>query len=618
MSRIKRRWSIKGEVGHSDDGLSRALSEALSIAPLTARLLINRGIDDAGKGASYLTPSLLDLHDPFLMDGMDEASLRIAEAIEGGEKIAVYGDYDVDGTTSAALLSLFFTDLGADFTAYIPDRKKEGYGLNKGAVKSLSEGGVKLIITVDCGVSNREEVEYASSLGMECIITDHHEVPENPPRAYAILNPKKPGCAYPFKGLCGVGIAFKLITALRSTLRGVDFFQGPEPNLKRYLDLVAIGTVADMVPLQGENRVFVHHGLRVLEGTDKVGLRALLEVSGIDLSAIGVSGEGGGTSNGASTKIETHHLGFKVAPRINAAGRLSRADSALKLLTSTDEGEAKGLARSLDEENIKRREIEARILEEALAMAEEEVGPPGNLKGGRRAIVLSSEGWHGGVIGIVASRLVEAYHLPVAVITFDGGDGTTGKGSLRGIRGVSLVDALTSCSDHLVQFGGHTKAAGLTVTKGSYPAFKEAFISYMDANLSDDDLIPEVECDCAVELDTIDDATVTELERLAPFGIANREPLLYTGKATIGNLKGVGAGGNHLKCTIFSGGEGKAKGGGSSHLNGIGFGLAGELLPSTASTISNCDVAFTPYIDNWQGRRGVKVKVKGIEIRGRG
>ncbi len=563
---MKKRW----KVFPADSGLQQVLGRELNIMPLTAQLLINRGLVDSGKAFSFLKPDLKDLHDPFLLKDMDKAVDRIVSAMDKREKIAVYGDYDVDGTTSTAMLHLFFGELGVETTCYIPDRISEGYGLNAEALKKLRNDGVKLIITVDCGSSNRDEVRFANSIGLDIIVSDHHELPEDPPEAAALLNPKQNGCAFPFKGLAGVGVAFNLIMALRVRLRKTGWFKGAEPNLRKYLDLVSIGTVADMVPLVDENRVLVSHGIRELERTARPGLKALKDVAGLKAGRVGADA-----------------IAFQLAPRINAAGRLTRASTALKLLITDDLREASMLAETLNRENALRQRLEAETLEEALSM----IGRGACDKG----IVLFSEGWHPGVIGIVASRLVERFSRPAVMIAIEG---EVGKGSARGIKSFDMLEGLKACSTLLERYGGHKGAAGLTIAKEKIVRFRDEFIGYLNSTLTEEDLIPEIICDAEVSLDHIDHRFIREMQSLSPFGASNREPLLCAMDTHIIQTEVVGA--RHLRFRVSQNGCARS---------GIGFGLA-RLHPIKGERFA---VAFSPYLDEWQGGRNLKLRIKDVQ-----
>jgi single-stranded-DNA-specific exonuclease len=554
--------------------LAEEFVRVLDVLPLTAQLLINRGLVDCDKAFSYLSPSLGDLHDPYLLKGMTPAIERLAAAIAGGELIALYGDYDVDGTTSVALMYLFFAEIGVKTLKYIPGRVTEGYGLNTGAIKSLADLGARVIITADCGSTDHGPVRYASELGVDVIVTDHHELPDGPPPAAAVINPKQEGCAFPFKGLAGVGVAFNLVMALRSRLREDGFFTGgvAEPNLKDYLDLVSIGTVSDMAPLVDENRIFVSLGLKVLANTAKPGLRALKEAAGIKPGP-----------------VAAYNIGFGIGPRINAAGRVGEATTALELLVTDDYAKAVGIAAELEKKNTARRRIEKDILDEAVKMIE------GGSFAGDMGFVLASEQWHPGVIGIVASRLVERYGKPVVMIALDA---EVGKGSARSIRSFNMVEGLKACEEQLVRFGGHKAAAGLTVERSNLEAFRTRFIEHLNATLTEADLVPILELDAAVTLAEIDLKFVSELASLSPFGVANREPLLCINGANIVETKVVKN--KHLRFKLKQNGKTRSA---------IGFGMAG-LHPMGGDGFA---VAFTPYLDDWGSRSSAGIKVKDVQ-----
>ncbi len=556
---MKKRWKITP----LDKALQDKLVKDLEILPLTARILINRGLGDIERASAFLRPGLEDLHDPFLFKDMDKAVRRVEQALAKGEGIAVWGDYDVDGTSSAALIYLFFKSIGHEILTYIPERKSEGYGLNIEGLKGLGAKGVKVVITVDCGTSNHEEIIAAAELGIDIIVTDHHEPTSRALPAYAFINPRQDGCAFPFKSLAGVGVAFNFIMALRSRLRESGLIAGKGPNLKRFFDLVAIGTVSDMVPLIDENRIFVRYGLIELGETKKPGLIALKNVSGLRPGT-----------------LETHHIGFKLAPRINAAGRIARADRALRMLITENTAEAEAIAQAIDEANTSRREMESHILDEALLMAE------GILKadtGERRAMVLASENWHEGVIGIVASRLTESLGLPVVMIALDG---EMGRGSARGVKAFNILEGIKHSSASLIRYGGHRAAAGFSLSRDKVGTFTEQFLSYAGETLTAEDLVPEVELDAAVSLKEMSLQAIAEIERLAPFGMANREPLLCLRGTTVMDTKVVG--GRHLSFRLTEDG---------ARARGIGFGMAGMQGLGGAGF----SLAFSPYRDTWGG-----------------
>ena len=564
---MKKKWTVKS----SNKELQTSFVKELNILPITAKLLINRGLVDIGEAFSFLSPNINEIHDPFLMKDMDKAVERVLSAIANGEKIAVFGDYDVDGTTATALLKLFFTELGVEVESYIPERLTEGYGLSTSPVDTLAGKGVTLIITTDCGVSNFDEITYASTVGVDVIITDHHVVPDNAPPAFAIINPRQKGCEFPFKGLAGVGVAFNFAMGIRKGLREAGHFASEKdvPNLKRYLDLVCIGTVADMVPLVEENRLLVKYGIEVLKNTDRPGLKALKSVAGV---------------RGDSLDAET--ISFQLAPRINAAGRVSRADIALELLTTVDPGRARELARELDSINCSRQEMEREIYSEAEALLKKEEG--------KKGFVLSSENWHPGVIGIAASKLVNQYNRPTVMIALDG---DIGRGSARGIKNFDLLEGIKSCAHLLERYGGHKAAAGFTIKKENIEAFKSAFLAFVETSLTDDDLIAEVELDAVVNLDEVDARFIREIEKLSPFGISNREPLFCAEDTHIVNTQIVGQ--KHLRLKV------KHKG---APIKAIAFGMSG-LHPMKGAGF---DLVFRPYMDDWQGRRSLALRIKDV------
>ena len=438
-----KRWILREQ----NVELAEKLATALNVRPVIAQVLVNRGITTVEAGRLFFSCDLAETPDPFLMLGMEQAVQRVQKALATGETIVVYGDYDADGQTATALLVRVLRELALDpdrIIYYLPDRFDEGYGLNKDAIASLSEQAT-LLISVDCGISSVEEVEYANSLGLDVIVTDHHEPGEVLPCAVAILNPKQSGCSYPFKGLAGVGVALKLIQGL-----GV-----PEARWKECLDLVALGTVADLVPLQGENRILVKHGLVQMADTKHVGLRALLQVSNVG-------------------EPSASDLGFRLGPRLNASGRVGDPTRGVRLLLTENPSEAKELATELNQENATRQQLELEVLEQAVHLIEKY-----DLNT-RSALVVWGEGWHQGVVGIVASRLVEKYYLPTVVVSVSD-DGATA--SARSIAGLDLYQTLVECSHLLTRFGGHAMAAGLSLPVENLPAFQRLFEELCAARL---------------------------------------------------------------------------------------------------------------------------------------
>ncbi|HET8722716.1 MAG TPA: single-stranded-DNA-specific exonuclease RecJ [Anaeromyxobacteraceae bacterium] len=567
MTAATRRW-VEGK-GAGEAAVAR-LADALGVHPLAARVLAARGLEDPGAAGRFLAPRLEDLPDPFTMKGMEGAVARIVAAVEGGERIACYGDYDVDGVTSTVLLSEFLRACGADVVTYVPHRLVEGYGLNDGAVERLAAGGVRLIVTLDCGITSVSEVAGAAGRGVDVVVVDHHTVPVELPAARAILNPHQPGCGYPSRDLAAVGVTFNLVLALRRRLRERGRFgpDRPEPNLLRSLDLVALGTVADVVPLVEVNRLLVLHGLVELGRARRPGVRSLLRVAGVSPGA-----------------VTAGQVGFRLAPRVNAAGRLDDAGRGVRLLSTADAAAADALAEELDRENRARQEIEARMLAEALADAGERVAA------GARGLVLSRPGWHPGVVGIVASRVAERFHRPAVLVGVADG---VGKGSGRSIPAFHLHEALSACAGHLERFGGHRHAAGVTLDPGAIPAFREAFERHAAAVLTADDLVPVTRIEAWVEPAALDERAAIDLEKLAPFGAGNPEPVFGL-RARPSRARQVGAGGAHLKLVL-------------ADRDAIAFQM-GDRLPLCGGAV---EAAVSLGFDDWDGMRRVQLRVRDL------
>lgn len=514
-------WTWPGPV---DERKARELARAIGVPAPIARLLVRRGFETVDDARSFLEPSLDQLHDPFRMRDMDRAVDRIERAISSGERIAVYGDYDVDGITATALLVRYLRWRGASVEYYIPHRIEEGYGLSIAGMNSLRERGAELVITCDCGVTAVDEIDAATSIGMDVIVTDHHEPGEKLPSATALLDPKRSDGDYPDPTLAAVGVAFKLCEALeRAAGRGRETVLGA-------LDLVALGTIADLVPVVGENRALIRYGLDRMGRTRNVGLRALLEQTDL-----------------AGERPSAWQVGFVLAPRINAIGRMDAAERGVALLLTDDPGEAERIADRFEEINSDRRAADRQLLEEALEMVERTCRPERD-----RAIVLAGERWHPGVIGIVASRVVERFHRPTILISL-GPDGR-GRGSARSVSGFHLLEALTACRDHLDAYGGHRYAAGLAIRREAVDPFREAFLRHADATLRPEQLVPSLTVDLALDLDAIDPDFYHGLCRFAPYGPGNPEPVL-----AIGGLSPRGyprlVGEDHLKMTVAGAGR---------------------------------------------------------------
>jgi single-stranded-DNA-specific exonuclease len=488
-----------------DEAAAAALSTAAGIGLVTARLLCQRGVATGEAASRFLKPTLDHLHDPFLLTGMHAAVERVRAAIERRERVAIHGDYDVDGITSTVILERAIASMGGDVTHFIPERIRDGYGLQVPAVERLAAEGVRLLISVDCGIRSIEAAARASELGMDLIVTDHHEPDKELPRALAILNPKQPGCAYPDKNLAGVGVALKLVQALCAKT-------GREKWLPAFVKIAALGTLADVVPLTGENRVIARIGLDLLSrGPHKVGLRALLDVAGL-----------------TGKTIDSYSVGFVLAPRINAAGRMATPDIAARLLLATDEAqaeEARALAAQLNDENLRRQAQEQEILAEARRAIENDPDI-----GAHSVIVVSGEGWHRGVIGIVASKLVDAFCRPAVVISLEDG---LGHGSCRSVGAFDMLGAIEACAPHLMRFGGHRMAAGLTLDAAELKAFRGALQSHGDGCLGPDDLRPRLRIDARLDFDEIKGRLVEELLALEPFGQGNPKPVFSAGPVEI-------------------------------------------------------------------------------------
>ncbi len=559
---MKKNWTIKKE----NPKLRERISKNLGISPLTAQLLINRGIGNEAEANLYLNSTLFDLPSPYLMKGMDKAVERIKRAIEKKEKIAIYGDYDVDGVTSTALFYTFLKGLGADVIFYNPDRMKEGYGVNIEAVQRLAEAGATLFISGDCGITAVKEVEEAKRLGADFIVTDHHKPPEELPDAVSILNPQLSDCKYPGKTIAGVGVMFNLAVALRRALREDGFFSNGEPNLADYLDLVALGTVADCAPLTDVNRIFVKEGIKRMENPKRTGLLALKEASSI---------------TGA---VNTFDLGFKLGPRINASGRLSTAGKAVELFISNDIGSARDIAKALSRENSERQNIEGEILDDAVRQIESE---PGILKAG--SIVLASADWHPGIIGIVASRIVERYKKPAVLIAVDGNG--LGKGSGRSVEGINIYSALSECRELFEQFGGHEQAAGLSIKADKIDEFRAMFERAVSG--SGHAYEPRLDIDCEVGFPELTDALLTEFGMLEPFGIGNPEPVLLARSVEVVSQRIFKD--KHLGLKLKQG---------TKSLDAIWFNAGGgRELPD------RIDLAFTPEFNNWNGKKDIRLRV---------
>lgn len=504
----------KWECNKFDDETIEKFANENNISKLLAKVLLNRGFKEKEKVQKFLYPKLEELYDPFLMNDMDVAVQRIIEAYETKEKVTIYGDYDVDGITSISVLKSFLTELGMDVEHYLPSRLEEGYGLNNEAVKKVAEQSTKLLITVDCGISAYNEVEYAKELGMEVIVTDHHECPEKLPRALAVLDPKREDSTYPFSSLAGVGVSFKLIQALSYRLN-LD-----RKRYLKYLDVVCLGTVADIVPLVDENRIIVTYGLILMKQTRKVGLQELIKASGY-------------------SKIDSTTISFGLAPRLNACGRMGKADLALELILTQDRAEAQKIALELNEINKERQEVEKKIISDAIEIIERDKLYENGV------IVVGNENWHHGVIGIVASKITETYYKPSILICMENGKG---KGSGRSIEGFDLHGALTECEDLLEKFGGHEMAIGLSIYESNILKLREKLCSIAIENKIDE-LQPVVKIDAEVNSDDISFETIRDLEKLEPFGESNPSPIFMYKNLKVDSVRAL-SNGKHLRLVL--------------------------------------------------------------------
>lgn len=555
------------------------LERQLQLPKALATILANRGVTSEETAKDFIEADFTRLHDPFLMNGMREAVNRVIQALEKKEAITVFCDYDVDGVTSAAFLTHFFRDLNCPVEAYLPERQSEGYGLNSAAVNKIREGGTRLMITADCGITGVKEVVLANEIGLDVIVTDHHQVGEEGlPPAIAVLNPHRADCNYPFRFLSGVGLAFKLAIAVRNGLHLAGWSRERLPNLKQHLDLFALGTIADVAPLIGENHILALHGLEMLSVSAKPGLVALKETAGI----VG--------------NVDARSVGFSLGPRLNAAGRLGRADSGLHLLTSTNLKEAKALAQELESTNSERKEIQEETVAEAESLFRDEINIQED-----RVIVLASEIFHPGVIGIAASRLVDKYQRPTVLIALEGGQG---KGSGRSILKFNLFRAFTDCGEHLVQFGGHAYAAGLTIKEEQIKDFRNAMNEVGHKYLTEEDLIPEIRVDAVLRLEEIDRFLYSRLALLEPFGAENPVPCFLSQTVKLQEVKLIGKEKNHIR---FRAKQGKGQ------IEGVGFGLA-EVLESVNVTTELFDIAYEFNLNTWNGREKLEIKLVDIRL----
>ena len=554
----------KWECYEVDNKKVKELVDQYGINELLARILVNKNITNKNDMSIFMNPTRKDFHDPFLMPDMEIAINRLLKAIENNQKIIIYGDYDADGITSTTVLKLFLEERGMDVSTYIPNRLNEGYGLNKGAIKEIYDDGFRLMVTVDCGISGIEEVEYANSLGIEMIITDHHEPAESLPNAIAVVDAKRKDNEYPFNQLAGVGVVFKVIQALSMRL-GLD-----EKEYLKYLDIVCIGTISDIVPLVDENRVIAKLGLKLVAQTRNIGLRALIEIIGFK-------------------NIDSSSVSFGIAPRINACGRMGNEKLALDLFLCKDKNEAKKLAVKLNEYNIERQSIEKQMYDEAVKIIDE------NEKD-KACIIVGKEGWHHGIIGIVSSKITEMYFKPSILICFEGNEG---KGSGRSIPGFDLHEALMNCKQYLKKFGGHAMAVGVTVDKSEFGKFKSELEEYAKS-CNVDKIVPIINVDSELSLKDINVESVKSLSLLEPYGEANKMPLFLFRNLKINSIRSLSEG-KHLKLSLKDE---------NFMVDAIGFNM-GELSEKYLLD-DRVDIVGSLDINSYGGNESVQIVLKDI------
>lgn len=568
---MQKKWIIKNDDAKK---ISR-LSQALGVTELTAKILIHRNITDVDEAKNFLNPETAPFHNPFDMLGMADAVDRIGTAIEGEEKICVYGDYDVDGVSASAILLRTLKRLGATVDSYIPARS-EGYGLNVPALEKIVDSGTTLLISVDCGISNEKEISSVKE-SLDVIVTDHHlPALEKVQSAIVVIDPNQPECTYPEKNLCGAGIAFKLCQALAREFEGVNF-----SDYTTDIDLAALATVADLVPITGENRKIVRMGLTAMKNTKCVGLRELIKVSDLD-----------------GKKISSGHIAFQIAPRLNSVGRLNVASEGLKLLMTEDESEAQNLAKKLDEMNQTRKDIEAEMLkaaEEKVSKIREECD--GNLS----SLVISGKAWNSGVIGLTASKLIERYNLPTIVLSEDE---EFSRGSCRSIPALHMKNALDSMAEIFEQYGGHSQAAGLTVKTEKISELRKRFDEYVRKNLSDEDFLPMLNVDALLHPTKLTLADAEEFEKFEPYGMGNPKPILACRKVRGKQARAIGKEENHLSFVI------SAESNDAQNIRAVSWDAA-----NFAAMVENefFDVAYEPEIDEWQGMKKIQCMVNYLE-----
>ena len=556
----------KWQIYETDENKIQEISQKYNLNKLLSTILANRNIINEKDIKQFLSPTRKDFHDPFLIHDMEKAVERIIKAIEKQEKVTIYGDYDVDGITSITVLKSYLSDRGLEVETYIPNRLNEGYGLNKEAIKKIHNNGCQLMITVDCGISGLEEIEYANSLGIETIVTDHHEPGNDLPKAFAVIDNKRKDSSYPFRELAGVGVVFKLIQAISIKL-GLA-----EEEYLKYLDIVCIGTISDIVPLVDENRVITKLGLMLVRQTKNIGLKAILKTSGYN-------------------KIDSNTISFGVAPRINACGRMGVAEEALELFLSKNVNHVMELARKLNDHNRVRQETEKSIFEEALKQIQEKHLDES------RTIVVGGENWHHGVIGIVSSKITEMYFKPSILLSFEGDD--LGKGSGRSIPGFDLHDALMKCEDCIEKFGGHSMAIGITVKRENLEKLKQE-LEDIAIEEKIDEIVPIIKIDAKINLSEVNKEMVESLKELEPFGEGNKMPIFAFKNLKIDSIRALSEG-KHLKLTLKDN---------NTIVNAIGFNM-GELAQDYRIG-DKIDVVGTLEINSFNGTDSIQINMKDL------
>ncbi|MFH1018757.1 MAG: single-stranded-DNA-specific exonuclease RecJ [Pseudomonadota bacterium] len=566
--------SAPWRIVRTDEERVERLARELSVSDTLARILVLRGFTTEEEAARFLRKSMVDLKGPFELAGMDRAAERVAHALANSEKILVHGDFDADGITATALLTLFLRSLGGAVTPFVPNRLVEGHGISPKAIEAAQREHAALVITCDCGISSHQEVAALRALGIDTIVTDHHAVPAQTPADAILVNPKLEENGTEQAELSGVGVAFMLVVAVRSRLRDTGFFADrQEPNLKDYLDIVALGTLADLAPVRGQNRILVAHGLERIAASRRPGLAAMRETAGLAQNA----------------SIQADDVGFRLAPRINAAARLGHADEALELLLTADPSRAAELARSVETWNSERKALQERMVRVARIEAERQV------REGRRAVVVASPDFHVGVIGLVAQKLAEIYARPAFVFAVGG---ETSRGSGRSAGAIDLIAAMEDCRDLFLAFGGHREAGGGTVESRRLGEFETRF--ERAATRQGPNAVQEVLIDAELKLRQLSEEILCSLEQLRPFGVGNRTPLFLARARVVGGAREVGKG--HLRV-------GLSDPEGSHTFSAVGFGM---WKPAHGDLKGLCEIAYSPEFNVWEGRKGIQLRLKGI------